>query len=543
MWLELTSVIRMALFQWRADSYMKNDIKLLDCTLRDGGYINDWNWGFHQTRAIIQSLVKARIDIIEVGFLRNIEKYEPDVTVCNRIEELNRLITDDNKGVMYSAMAMRSNYDIKKLSPYSGSGIEMIRVTAHDYDIEEGMDFAKEVKAQGYKLSINPINIMGYSDARILWIIEQVNEIQPYQFSIVDTFGSMKKRDLERIVSVIDNNLDRNIRLALHLHENMSLSFSLAQCFVEKHLDRPVTIDASLMGMGRIPGNLPIELIADYLNEGIDKVYDIDYLMDAIQDYIAPQKGTSEWGYTPAYFLSARFNLHRNYAEYYLGKGNLTNKDINHILSRIENSKKSVFDEEYADKLYNEYQGHKVDDIEDLKRLRDLIGEKEVLVIAPGSSINRYMERIKEIIEKKNPIIISANFIPEFIRVNCVFFCNNKRYDRIINPSCKIIITSNLLSNKKRQSVDYIINYNRLSGAFEQGCNSLIMLLKLLKDINACSIMLAGADGFVDGAKNYYTSDYVSNVEYGNKYNHAVIDAIRKLDVKVSFITPSAYDI
>ena len=225
----------MGLFQWRTDSYMKNDIKLLDCTLRDGGYINDWNWGFHQARAIIQSLVKARIDIIEVGFLRNIEKYEPDITVCNRIEELNRLITDDNKGVMYSAMAMRSNYDIKKLSPYSGHGIEMIRVTAHDYDIEEGMEFAKEVKAKGYKLSINPINIMGYSDARILWIIEQVNKIQPYQFSIVDTFGSMKKKDMERIVSVVDNNLDRNIRLALHLHENMSLSSSLAQSFVEKH--------------------------------------------------------------------------------------------------------------------------------------------------------------------------------------------------------------------------------------------------------------------------------------------------------------------
>ena len=222
---------------------------------------------------------------------------------------------------MYSAMAMRSNYDISKLSPYNGEGIEMIRITAHDYDIKEGMDFAREVKNKGYKLSINPINIMGYSDEQILWIINQVNEIKPYQFSIVDTFGSMKRRDLDRIVSLVDNNLDRSIRVALHLHENMSLSCCLAQNFIDKHLNRPIAIDGSLMGMGRIPGNLPIELIADYCNEYSDKAYDIDFLMDAIQEYIAPIKGQAEWGYTPAYFLSARFNLHRNYAEHFFGEG------------------------------------------------------------------------------------------------------------------------------------------------------------------------------------------------------------------------------
>ena len=279
--------------------------------------------GYHNARAIIRFLTKAEVDFVEVGFLRNVDVYNEDITVCNTIEELNRLLPEKKGKTRYSAMAMRSNYDINKLTPYSGKGIEMIRITAHDYDIEEGMDFAREVKRKGYKLSINPINIMGYSDERILWIIEQVNEIQPYQFSIVDTFGSMKRRDLDRIVSLVDNNLDKNIRVALHLHENMSLSCCLAQQFVDKHLNRPIAIDGSLLGMGRIPGNLPIELIADYLNDYTDSTYDIDYLMDAIQEYIEPIKGKSEWGYTPAYFLSARFNLHRNYAEYYLEKGDL----------------------------------------------------------------------------------------------------------------------------------------------------------------------------------------------------------------------------
>ena len=85
---------------------------------------------------------------------------------------------------MYSGMAMRSNYDIAKLSPDDGHGIEIIRITAHDYDIKDGMDFARRIKELGYKVSINPINIMGYSDKDLLWIFEQVNEIHPWQFSV-----------------------------------------------------------------------------------------------------------------------------------------------------------------------------------------------------------------------------------------------------------------------------------------------------------------------------------------------------------------------
>ncbi len=521
----------------------QNNMILLDCTLRDGGYVNDWKWGFHSAKAIIQALVKAKVDVVEVGFLRNVEGYNPDVSVCNHIEELNRLLPENPGQTMFSGMAMRSNYDISKLSPYCGSGIEMIRITAHDYDIEEGMDFAREVKEKGYKLSINPINIMGYSDDRILWIIDQVNMIQPYQFSIVDTFGSMKRRDLDRIVSLVDNNLDRNIRVALHLHENMSLSCSLAQKFVDKHLNRPVAIDGSLMGMGRIPGNLPIELIADYLNEYADKAYDIDYLMDAIQDYIAPLKGTPEWGYTPAYFLSARFNLHRNYAEHYLKKGDLTNKDINHILSRIDNSKKTAFDKEYADKLYEEYQNHRIDDKETLERSKTTLSGKHVLVVAPDASIKTKQDEIKSFIQEEKPIVISVNFLPESIKPDYAFFSNNKRYDRIDEFPCKVIITSNLLSNAPRKSTDYIVDYNGLSGAFDQGCNSLIMMLKLLSIMAVSRISIAGADGFTEGKKNYYSSDYKNHEEYGNKYNLAVSDAIRNIGVNVEYVTPSAYDL
>lgn len=515
----------------------KLDLKLLDCTLRDGGYVNDWKWGFNSARSIISYLTKARVDVVEVGFLRNVEGYNPDITVCNHIEELNKLLPEKTGETMYSAMAMRSNYDISKLSPYCGKGIEMIRITAHDYDIEEGMDFARQVKALGYKLSINPINIMGYSDERILWIIDQVNQIQPYQFAIVDTFGSMKRRDLDRIVSLVDNNLDKSIRVALHLHENMALSCCLAQNFVDKHLNRPVAVDGSLMGMGRIPGNLPIELIADYLNDYTDKAYDIDYLMDAIQDHIAPIKGQAEWGYTPAYFLSARFNLHRNYAEHYLKKGDLTCRDINHLLSRFDKNKKTAFDAAYADSLYEEYKNNRIDDSVARKSLKRILNGKDVLILAPGRTVSTHKESIYAYVAKNKPIVIAVNFIPTDINVDYVFISNARRYQQTEEVKCKRIITSNVNGN-----ADFVLDYNGLSGAFEQGCNSYIMLLKLLSQMGVSNIASAGADGYKPNEENYANNSMRSETDHGVQFNNSVKEAIRSLNVNVNFITPSAYE-
>lgn len=513
------------------------DVKLLDCTLRDGGYINDWKWGFNKARAIILSLVKANVEIIEVGFLRNVENYDKNISVCNRIEELKALLPKEHKNIMFSAMAMRSNYDVRKLTQWSKNGIDMIRITMHDYDLQDGLDFAQQVKEKGYKLSINPINIMGYSDDSILWIIEQVNKIMPYQFSVVDTFGSMKMRDLDRIVSLVDHNLDRSIRVGLHLHENMAQSFSLAQAFIEKHLLRDITVDASLMGMGRVPGNLSIELIAEYLNEYCAKNYDIDYMMDAIHDYIEPIRKKDTWGYAPTYFLSAKYNLHRNYAEFYLNKGDLTNRDINHILARIENNKRTAFDVEYAQKLYEEYQNNIIDDSIAREKLALLLQNKDILILAPGENLKKEKEKIDFYIEDKKPIIISLNFIDEDYHVAFAFFSNNKRIDKIVNHNCSIITTSNLTEN----SSDYQINYNSISGAFRQGCNSMILLLNLLEQLGVENVAIAGADGYKNVGENYFDTSFVSATVHDREFNEEVGVALKELNMRIEFITSSEY--
>ena len=142
------------------------------------------------------------------------------MTVCSTIEELNRLLPDESQRghTMYSGMAMRSNYDISKLS-LTATASKLSASPPMTTTLKTAWTSPAASKNWAIEVSINPINIMGFSDKDLLWIFEQVNEIHPWQFSIVDTFGSMRRRDLERIVSMADHNLAPDIRLALHLHE------------------------------------------------------------------------------------------------------------------------------------------------------------------------------------------------------------------------------------------------------------------------------------------------------------------------------------
>ena len=295
---------------------------------------------------------------------------------------------------------------------------------------------------------------------------------------------------------------------------------------------RDKTVDGSLNGMGRTPGNLPIELVADYCNENLNTHYDLDEIMDAIQDHIAPIKGESAWGYSPAYFLSARFNLHRNYAEHYLHKGDLTNRDINHLLAAIDPGKKTAFDAAYADKLYTEYKNRRIDDEAALAALHTAFAGKRVLILAPGATLAAEEGRAA-VAAADADVTISANFVPDF-----AFFTNAKRFDESTAYPCPLILTSNL-----RAAADAtVVNYDRLSGTDAQGGNSVLMLLRLLRLCNAAEVLLAGADGYRPGTAAYADTGLHTHTGRGAAYNAQLAGAIRAAGLPVRFITPSEYE-
>jgi 4-hydroxy 2-oxovalerate aldolase len=516
----------------------KFETGILDCTLRDGGYVNDWKWGFLRAKAIINNLVRAGVDFVEVGFLRNVSGYDENITTCNRIEELNRLLPKNMGNTRFAAMAMCGNYDITKLSSYSREGIELIRVTAHDYDLDEGLEFAANIKTLGYKVSINPINIMGYSLEQILGIVKKVNAIAPYQFSIVDTFGSMKTRHFEKIAKLCDSELLPSIRLGLHPHSNMGKGNGLAEHFLDYKFVRDITIDASLMGIGRDPGNLELELIADLINDEYGGEYKIEYMLDSIEDHIYKMHGTAAWGYKPAYFLSGRHNLHRNYSEYYIGKGDLTYHDIDTLFSMFDNNKKMAFDKDYADKLYSKYKANNIDDSTDTAKLAASLSARPLLILAPGAALNIYKEQVKTYIAEQKPIVIAVNFIPPDYETDYLFFGNARRYQMFGAYPSKVIVTSNFAA----ENCDYRLNYVKLFKKDDKFVNSILLLLRFLASIGIQKVSLAGADGFAKENQNYFDEYIWSSQERSSDINAYTSDVLYSTGVKLSFLTPSLYE-
>lgn len=520
------------------------NIKLLDCTLRDGGYINDWNFGYHTIKNVIRQLTDSQVDYVEIGFLRDCE-YNRDKTLFNNCAEMIPVLPDKRGNTMFTAMALHNQYNIDKLEPYDGNTIEAIRVTFHDYDVDDGLEFICKAKEKGYKVFCNPINIMGYSDEQILDLLKKVNRIQPYAFSIVDTFGSMMKADLLRIYSLIEHNLDQSIVIGLHLHENLALSYSLAQEFIAmKASSRQSVIDASMLGMGRIPGNLCMELIMDYMNRTQGGIYDVNPVLDGIDDYIIRLKEIEPWGYSTAYALSAKYNLHRNYAEFLLNKGRLRAKQINQILASIEEDKKTAYDEEYVEQLYQQFQNHEVDDTGLVQKLQQDMQGREVLILAPGSSILKEKDKIENFIENENPIVISANFASNEYTQDYVFCSNAMRYSALENKGqeYQILITSNLLDVCEE---DTVLNYADLCFD-EKGSsdNCVIMLLKLLIKLEIPKVHVAGFDGYSTEHNNYVTSYMASQHTKGveeNIRNSRYVADIRK-QIEVAFLTDSLYN-
>ena len=331
----------------------RTDIKLLDCTLRDGGHVNDADFGIDVIKNITDGLAKSGIDFVELGFLKN-GNFSLHQSSYNDVSEIYPTLPE-HYSCNFSVMIRPDWYDINQLSDCDGR-ISTIRFAFYNRDFDLLQRYCNIVSSKGYRVICNPVNVMGYNSEELTVLAKKLNALHPEQVTIVDTYGSMNIPDLHRIYTIIEDNLDEDIRIGIHLHENMSLAYGLAQEFLRiKNLDRKAMIDGSLLGMGRMPGNLCIEIIASHFNDNYDTDYNTDIIYDLIGKYIEPIKKVIPWGYSPAYYITALLNMHRSYAEYLLKKQDISMSDINAILKSIDVSERRLFNEKYIENLYDKY--------------------------------------------------------------------------------------------------------------------------------------------------------------------------------------------
>ncbi len=527
-----------------------SNIKILDCTLRDGGYINDWDFGYKNIKSILSRLTKANVDVIECGFLEDVQ-YNTDCSFFSDVDQIGKILPANKGQTEYVAMTRYGCLDINNLKDYDGKSIEGIRVTFHDNEVEEALEFCKLVQDKGYKVYVQPVGTTSYSDSYLLKLIELVNNLKPYAFYIVDTLGLMKKNDLLRMFYLVDNNLDKDIIIGFHSHNNLQLSFSNAQELIDLHSKRVITIDSSVKGMGRGAGNLNTELITQHLNMINETNYKIDYLLEIIDEIIIPIKQKFNWGYSVPYYLAAINNCHPNYASYLMNRKTLPIKSISNILKNVDPNKSELYDEAYISELYMQYQMHQIDDSLILEKLGNTIRNKNILILAPGNSLRREQHKIESYIRDHSPIVIAVNFDGDDLNSDFCFFSNDKRYQNFIDSvnglasSYNLVVTSNI--KERKEYADFMVNYSDLLNDTPLvNDNATLMLLKLLKLLEVNRVAIAGFDGFSEHKSENYAEEEMETgldndvlKEMNSQIKKVVEDYNNKLDIQ--FITESLY--
>lgn len=326
---------------------------LLECTLRDGGYITNWVFDREMVRNTVNTLIKANLDFIEVGYLNNSASGD-NKTQFRTIEEIKEILPRDKMGKMILAMADVNQFLPNDITPYTGESIDGIRVVFYKHQVKQAVTLCERIKERGYKLFIQPMVTIDYSIDEYCKLIENLSGLNPYAVSIVDSFGYMMKEDFRKYFKILDNSLPQEAIIGFHSHNNMNLAFITAQDIFEYETSRKLVIDASLYGMGRGAGNLQTELIANYYNMLLGQKYDMSKIISLISKYIMPLKEKYSWGYSPYFLLTAIYQCHPNYASYLLQEYDVTVEVFEQYVQRIPKEMRTNCKKPYVLKLYEE---------------------------------------------------------------------------------------------------------------------------------------------------------------------------------------------
>ncbi len=530
-------------------------VQILDCTLRDGGYLVDSQFGNTAIKGIIQGLTDSGIDVIECGFLKD-EPHQKGSTVFNNAAQVRDFLPTDKKQASYVCLADYSRYSIKNLEPYDGSSIDGVRACFFKDERYDVMAFCRSIVEKGYKLYVQPVDILGYTDSELLELIEMVNEIEPYAFSIVDTFGSMYKEDLQRVFFLIHHNLCASAKIGFHSHNNLQMSFALSQEFIEITQGlRQVVVDTTMDGMGRGAGNTNTELVMQYMNRKYSSGYDIDCVLDLIDNYIDGIRNQQKWGYSIPNFLAGSYSAHVNNISYLATKAGIASRDINYLLNRIGASARKRYDYDLLEKTYMEYLGTICDDEDEIVQLKSELQGKDILILLPGHTIISHQKEILSYCEKVAPVVISVNLLSKDYDIDYAYFSNKNRYQYWKSatrfPEYQKIVTSNVTTIKEENQT--IIDFTRLvKCGWDQLDNSGILLLRLLDLLSVNSISIAGFDGYSHNTetKNYMQKDMeklrntINAAEANKDISSMLQDYVntRVSSCPITFITPSLFE-
>lgn len=330
----------------------KLTIQLLDCTLRDGCYVCDSQFGDETIKKTIKYLESAGAEIIELGWFKDKER-QTGSAFFHQPSDVTPFL-EKKPGVVYAVMIDWDRYNLDNLPANDSTSIDAIRVVFPHGKHREGIEVGKAIMGKGYKVYFQAANTLAYSDEDLIDLCRCINKTDAVAVSIVDTFGAMSPQDLSRICRVVGDNLDSDKLVGFHAHNNQQMAYALSIQFVEYFSGRrSIIVDSTLCGMGRGAGNTTTELLTNYLNHK-GKHYDMKYILRAIDECIEPLKLKFSWGYSTPYFISGAYCAHVNNLAYLEKHHNSSNEDIWKTFSKMSPEDRTHYDYDLLEQAFSE---------------------------------------------------------------------------------------------------------------------------------------------------------------------------------------------
>jgi len=285
----------------------REKIKVLDCTIRDGGLINKHDFDLHFVREVYKALSASGIDYVEVGYKNSKELFSPkEYGLWKFCEDdvIRQVVEGVETKAKVAVMVDIGRVNIDDVKPASESPVDMIRTATYVKDVDKAIAMANHFAQKGYETTINIMAISRDQGPELDEALHQIEEeCKAQAIYIVDSFGALYQEPVESLVKRFKNIL-KTKEVGFHGHNNQQLAFGNT---IEAIIHNANYLDATVYGIGRAAGNCPLELLLGFLK---NPKFDIRPVLDLISNEFIPLRKKIEWGYIIPYFVSGLLNEH-----------------------------------------------------------------------------------------------------------------------------------------------------------------------------------------------------------------------------------------
>ena len=515
-------------------TYKKNLI-VLDCTLRDGGYYNNWNFTFSQITNYLKIIQEIGVDVVEIGF--RFPNSSKRLGVCAKTDDnfLKKILPLKKKkfAVMINSSDYINNDKVNNdlLEKYFDKedklGIDLVRIASHFRDLELSNLIAKKLKNLGYEVCLN---LMQISEINLKKLCNKLKKMKNHHFDVfyvADSLGSLNNKDIIEISKFLKKNIKKNI--GIHAHNNQDLALSNTLIASKNNF---TWLDGTFMGMGRGPGNAEIEKLL--LNLSNNKMEDKINLLSGYLylRYFEKLKKRFQWGPNYFYYLAGKYSIHPSYVQA-LSNTSDSLKKIK-LLNKLKNlPNRNQF---YLSHLsYNKSKNSKEFNFKKIKN-------NKFMIIGNGSSLKDNIHKIKRLIIREKLCVLlinSTNYITEeFIDYRVIFnpiqmldLVNHNNYFE--KPS---IVPRNNISYKIFEGLKniYYFDYSiKKFNSFEKEKNNLTLFFtkKIIEKLNPQKVYIVGIDGYKN--KPYQNNLLKSVIEDFKKFTEINTNYSKILNSKI----------